>query len=91
MQEFLVCRPTWEDIPSLTESLGGRVAGLKRSRLANEDTLAKNSMSQAERKWLRTHRTPAVAHWNLLTELKAEGLERVSGVVSTRTMAFVPE
>jgi len=34
----------------LAESLRSRVASLERSRLANEDTLAKNSMSQAERK-----------------------------------------
>jgi hypothetical protein len=61
----------------LAESLLYRVAGLERSRLANEDTPAKNSMSQAERKWLRTHRTPAATHWNLLTDLKAEDLEHV--------------
>ena len=61
----------------LAESLRRRVANLERSRLANEDTLAKNSMSQAERKWLRSHRTPAAAHWNLLTDLKAEDLEHV--------------
>ena len=61
----------------LAESLRSHLASLERSRLANEDTLAKNSMSQAERKWLRTHRTPAAAHWNLLTDLKAEDLEHV--------------
>jgi len=61
----------------LAESLRHRVASLERSRLANEDTLAKNSLSQAERKWLRTHRTPAATHWNLLTDLKAEDLEHV--------------
>lgn len=61
----------------LAESLRLRVESLERSRLANEDTLAKNSMSQAERKWLRTRRAPAAAHWNLLTDLKAEDLEHV--------------
>jgi transcriptional regulator with XRE-family HTH domain len=61
----------------LAVSLLHRVASLERSRLANEDTLAKNSMSQAERKWLRTHRTPAATRWNLLTDLKAQDLERV--------------
>lgn len=61
----------------LAESLRLRAASLECSRLANEDTLAKNSMSQAERKWLRTHRTPAAVHWNLLTDLKAEDLQHV--------------
>ncbi len=61
----------------LVEMLRSRVAALERSRLANEDTLAKGSMSQAERKWLRTHRTPLAAHWNLLTDLKAEDLQHV--------------
>lgn len=59
------------------ESLRLRAARLERCRLANEDTLAKSSMTQAERRWLRTHRTPAAAHWNLLTDLKAEDLEHV--------------
>jgi transcriptional regulator with XRE-family HTH domain len=61
----------------LAKSLRLRLGRLERSRLANEDTLAKNSMSQAERKWLRTHRTPAAVHWNLLTDLKAEDLQHV--------------
>jgi hypothetical protein len=62
---------------NLAESLRSHVASLERSRLANEDTLAKSSLSQAERKWLRAHRTPSAAHWNLLTDLKAEDLEHV--------------
>jgi transcriptional regulator with XRE-family HTH domain len=60
---------------NLAKSLRFRVANLERSRLANEDTLAKSSLSHAERKWLRVHRTPLAAHWNLLTDLKAEELE----------------
>ncbi len=59
------------------DSLRFHVTNLERSRLANEDTLAKSSLSQAERKWLRTHRTPLAAHWNLLTDLKTEDLEHV--------------
>jgi transcriptional regulator with XRE-family HTH domain len=61
----------------LAEKLSCHAASLERSRLANEDTLAKSSMSQAERKWVRTHRTSAAAHWNLLTDLKAEDLQHV--------------
>ncbi len=61
----------------LAGRLGERLAGLERSRLANEDTLCKASLSQAERKWLRSHRPVAAAHWHLLTDLKAEDLQHV--------------
>ena len=50
---------------------------LERSRLANEDTLCKASLSRAERSWLRQHRPSAAVHWNLLTDLKAEDLQHV--------------
>jgi transcriptional regulator with XRE-family HTH domain len=61
----------------LADQLRSHVAELERSRLANEDTLAHSSLSQAERKWLRTHRPPSAAHWNLLTDLKGEDLQHV--------------
>jgi transcriptional regulator with XRE-family HTH domain len=61
----------------LAEALRSYVASLERSRLANEDTLAKQSLSQAERKWLRAHRPSNAVHWNLLTDLKAEDLQHV--------------
>jgi transcriptional regulator with XRE-family HTH domain len=57
--------------------LAVRVAALERSRLVMEDTLCKESMSQAERKWLRTNRTRSAVHWNLLTDLKVEDLSHV--------------
>jgi transcriptional regulator with XRE-family HTH domain len=47
---------------------------LERSRLAVEDTLCKESITQAERKWLRTHRTKMAEHWNLLSDLTVEQL-----------------
>ena len=47
---------------------------LERSRLAMEDTLCHDSLTQAERNWLRHNRPPAAAHWNLLTDLKADHL-----------------
>ena len=47
---------------------------LENSRLAREDTFCHDSMTQAERVWLREHRSPAAAHWNLLTDLKVEHL-----------------
>lgn len=58
-------------------ALEARVATLERSRLAGEDTLCKESMSEVERRWLRSHRSRLAAHWNLLTDLKAEDLSHV--------------
>ena len=50
------------------------VAVLERSRLAKEDTLCHDSLTEAERKWLRANRPAEAAHWNLLTDMKAENL-----------------
>ena len=47
---------------------------LEGARLAREDTFCHDSMTQAERAWLREHRSPAAAHWNLLSDMKAEHL-----------------
>jgi transcriptional regulator with XRE-family HTH domain len=47
---------------------------LEEARLAPEGTLCRDSMSEAERVWLRAHRPNAAAHWNLLTSLTAEQL-----------------
>jgi transcriptional regulator with XRE-family HTH domain len=49
-------------------------AVLDRSRLVKEDTLCHDSLTEAERKWLRVNRPPEAAHWNLLTDMKAENL-----------------
>jgi len=50
------------------------VGVLERSRLVKEDTLCQDSLTQAERKWLRANRPAEAAHWNLLTDMKAENL-----------------
>src|SRR5271156_1793422 len=42
-------------------------AVLERSRLAKEDTLCHDSLTEAERKWLRVNRPAEASHWNLLT------------------------
>lgn len=52
-------------------------AVIERSRLAREDTLSNESMTQAERKWLRHHRTAKARHWNLLTDLEVKHLAYV--------------
>jgi len=52
----------------------GMVETLGRSRLAAEDTLCNQGLTDAERKWLRTHRSATAKHWNLLTDLSFERL-----------------
>ncbi len=47
---------------------------LERSRLVHEDTLCHESMTEAERRWLRQHRPPEAKHWNLLTDLDVRNL-----------------
>jgi len=60
------------------EELAARVAKLESSRLAKEDTLCKESMTRAERAWLRKHRPESAEHWNLLTDLTVEQLDHVA-------------
>lgn len=50
------------------------VLELEPSRLAREDTLCHDSMTEAERRWLREHRSQHAEHWNLLTDLRREHL-----------------
>jgi transcriptional regulator with XRE-family HTH domain len=47
---------------------------LEQSRLASEGTLCRESMSDAERKWVRKHRSQDATHWSLLTTLTADQL-----------------
>ena len=58
-------------------SLSRQLAVLERFRLAREDTLSNDSMTQAERKWLRQNRPPKAWHWNLLTDLDVKHLTYV--------------
>jgi hypothetical protein len=51
---------------------------LESARLAREDTFCHDSMTQAERRWLRENRSPVAAHWNLLTDMKGEHLAYAS-------------
>jgi transcriptional regulator with XRE-family HTH domain len=62
-------------VVALKTGLESRLQKLERSRLAAEDTLCKDSMTKAERKWLKTHRSKVAKHWNLLTDLTAEQLD----------------
>jgi len=62
----------------LEAELSARVANLEPSRLAKEDTLCRESMTRAERTWLREHRPKLAEHWNLLTDLTVEQLDHVA-------------
>jgi hypothetical protein len=62
---------------SRRRSLSQNKAVIERSRLAKEDTLSHESMTQAERKWLRQNRSSKARHWNLLTDLDVRQLTYV--------------
>jgi transcriptional regulator with XRE-family HTH domain len=47
---------------------------LERARLAAETTLGREAMPAGERDWLRQHRSPEAARWNVLTRLSADQL-----------------
>ena len=47
---------------------------LERARLVREDTLCRDFMPVAERRWLEAHRSPLARHWNLLTGLTPDQL-----------------
>jgi transcriptional regulator with XRE-family HTH domain len=47
---------------------------LERGRLAREDTLCHESMTNAERRWLQQNRSDQARHWNLLTDLELDNL-----------------
>jgi hypothetical protein len=50
---------------------------LTRAKLAREDTLSEESMTDAERRWLLEHRPAAAAAWNVLSDLTSEQLLHV--------------
>ena len=58
--------------------LAATEAQLERSRLVREDTLCRESMTQAERRWRRQRRSATALHWNLLTGLVPEHLSYAS-------------
>jgi transcriptional regulator with XRE-family HTH domain len=59
------------------EKLSRIKAAIERSRLAREDTLSHDSMTQVERKWLRHNRPSKARYWNLLTDLEVRNLAYV--------------
>lgn len=47
---------------------------LERSKLAREDAFGGSSLTEAERRWLRDHKSPEAAKWNMLASTAAEHL-----------------
>jgi hypothetical protein len=70
-KEFAVSRGKFR---SALEPLSAVEMKLEHSRLAREDTLCRESMPAAERRWLASNRSPLARHWNLLTGLTVDQL-----------------
>ena len=49
-------------------------ARLSQSKLAREDTFCHESLTDAEKRWLRENRPPEAQRWNLLTDLAVDHL-----------------
>lgn len=58
----------------VARALEARETSLERSRLVREDVFGRTSLTEAERRWLRSNRPPAAAHWNVLSDLRPEHL-----------------
>jgi transcriptional regulator with XRE-family HTH domain len=71
---FLVGLASGLEKPGAGEQLRKALASLESSRLSAEGTLCHESMSQAERIWVRKHRSRDAVRWNLLTTLTADQL-----------------
>ena len=59
---------------NMAQKLRGCLEVLERARLVREDTFCHDSMTQAERAWVRERRSPTASHWNLLTDLEVNTL-----------------
>jgi transcriptional regulator with XRE-family HTH domain len=58
-------------------TLAAQERALEGSRLEREDTF-RDSMTEAERRWLHEHRPARAAHWNMLSTMTASELVRAS-------------
>jgi transcriptional regulator with XRE-family HTH domain len=56
------------------ELLDRREQALQRSLLQQDDTFSRTSLTQAERRWLATNRSPEAKRWNLLATLDVHRL-----------------
>jgi transcriptional regulator with XRE-family HTH domain len=54
-----------------------REQALRRSLLQHDDTFARTSLTQTERRWLAANRSPEAKRWNVLTTLNTDRLLNV--------------
>jgi transcriptional regulator with XRE-family HTH domain len=69
----VAAKTTVANSPSVA-ALSSLLEPLEQCRLARQDTLGKSLLSDAERRWLEDNRPEEAAHWNLLTDWRAETL-----------------
>ena len=65
-----------QDRHDAAEKLASVAQQLDEARLVKEDTLGRE-LTEAERRYLRDHRSEMAVHWNLLTDLRADQLPHV--------------
>ena len=53
-------------------------SALERSRLQENDTFARGTLTDSERRWLRDHSSPQGKRWNVLSTLSADALAHMS-------------
>lgn len=54
-----------------------RLDELEKSRLVKEDTLCRQNMTEAEKRWILQSRSPEAEHWNIISDLSADSLRYV--------------
>lgn len=54
-----------------------RLDELEKSRLVKEDTLCRQKMTEAEKRWILQNRSEEAKHWNILSDLSADRLRYV--------------
>lgn len=54
-----------------------RLNNLEKSRLVKEDTLCRQNMTEAEKRWILQNRSAEAQHWNIISDLSAEHLRYV--------------
>ncbi len=51
-----------------------RLEELEKSRLVKEDTLCRQNMTEAEKRWILQNRSAEAEHWNIISDLSADHL-----------------
>lgn len=66
-----------ENDVSKSELLSEVERSLEKSRLFQEDVLGNESLTETERKYLKTNRSPEAKHWRVLSDLSVEYLDYI--------------